>query len=49
MTKILSEKPTKKFRCPHCETRFITDQWRKTRRGYSADCQRCPYATWTPR
>lgn len=49
MIKILSSKPVKTFTCRHCLTRFITDEWRETKRGFSMDCPCCKYATWTPR
>lgn len=47
--KILSPKPSIRFRCAHCKAVFETDKWNRTRRGYSASCPCCPYQAWMPR
>ena len=49
ITAIHSMKPMKTFRCAHCETKFSTNKWSRTRRGYSASCPCCPYSAWTHR
>ena len=48
-TVINSLKPMKNFRCAHCESKFATNDWTRTKHGYSTKCPCCPYRAWTPR
>lgn len=48
-TTIHNLKPAKKFRCAHCESVFSTNDWTKTKKGYSTSCPCCPYRAWTHR
>lgn len=36
------------FRCNRCRENFKSENWRKTKKGYSADCPFCQYAVWIP-
>lgn len=40
---------TKNFTCSHCGAKFFTTNWRKTKKGYSADCPCCLYSAWSKR
>ena len=43
-TIIIHPKPYHTFTCRHCHTKWSTNEWRKTKKGYSSDCPHCMYA-----
>ena len=46
-TIIVNDRKKIKFRCYRCRTTFITTNWNKTPKGYSASCPNCLYSAWT--
>lgn len=47
-TVVISGKPMVKFVCSHCHAVFKTDEWRKTKKGHSAECPVCKlYSCWS--
>ena len=48
-TIILKGRSYKTFTCRHCEARFKTINWYKTKTGFGSICPECHYSAWTRR